>query len=157
MLKYESHTNSHFPTASMGRIATERVVLSDGTEIPKGHSILVDSSMMWDPKIHPESPGEWDGFRFVRMREDPKKQNLAPLVATAPEHLAFGYGNNACPGRFFAANEIKIALIGILLRYDLRLGEGQTPKVLNLGFTCMLDPEIKISIKSRYCKTESLF
>lgn len=133
----------------MGRIASERIMLSDGTIIPKGQSILVDSSKMWDSEVHPVSPETWDGYRFVRMRGDPKKQDRAQLVATSAEHIAFGYGMHACPGRFFAANEIKIALIGILLRYDLKLIEYRAPNGFDHGFMCNFDFSAKISVKRR--------
>lgn len=135
--------------ASMGRIATERVTLSNGTVIPKGQSILVDSSRMWDAKVHPSSPKTWDGYRFLRMREDPMKRDMAPLVSTSPDHIAFGYGVHACPGRFFAANEVKIALIYILLKYELRFEEGQMPRAFDHGFTCVSDPSLKLSVRRR--------
>jgi cytochrome P450 len=133
----------------MGRMATERVVLSDGTVIPKGQSILVDSSKMWDSKVHPASPDRWDGYRFLRMREDPKKRDIAPLTTTSPEQFAFGYGVHACPGRFFAGNEIKIALAAILLKYEVKFEEGQTPRAFDHGFTCNFDFSVQMSVKRR--------
>ncbi|KAK8030950.1 ent-kaurene oxidase [Apiospora arundinis] len=42
--------------------------------------------------------------------------------------MAFGYGKHACPGRFFAANEIKLILAHILLQYDLRMPDGATER-----------------------------
>ncbi|KAB8227102.1 cytochrome P450 [Aspergillus alliaceus] len=145
----ESQRLKPLSMASMGRIATEQVVLSDGTVIPKGQSIIVDSSKMWDSKVHPTSPGKWDGYRFLRMREDPKKRDIAQLITTSPEQIAFGYGVHACPGRFFAGNEIKIALAAILLKYELKLEEGQTPRAFDHGFTCNFDFSVKISVKRR--------
>ncbi|SMQ54553.1 unnamed protein product [Zymoseptoria tritici ST99CH_3D7] len=145
----ESQRMKPLSIASMGRIATERVTLSNGTVIPKGQSILVDSSRMWDAKVHPSSPKTWDGYRFLRMREDPMKRDMAPLVSTSPDHIAFGYGVHACPGRFFAANEVKIALIYILLKYELRFEEGQMPRAFDHGFTCVSDPSLKLSVRRR--------
>ena len=37
----------------------------------------------------------------------------------------FGLGKHACPGRFFAAQEIKIILSYLLLNYDIKLREGE--------------------------------
>lgn len=42
------------------------------------------------------------------MREQAETETEALLVTTSPNHLAFGHGKHACPGRFFAATEIKI-------------------------------------------------
>ncbi len=38
--------------------------------------------------------------------------------------MPFGFGRHACPGRFFAANEIKLVLAQLLLNYDMKLPEG---------------------------------
>jgi cytochrome P450 monooxygenase-3 len=35
--------------------------------------------------------------------------------------LHFGHGIHACPGRFFASNEIKVVLIELLQNWDIRL------------------------------------
>ncbi|TQN64910.1 Cytochrome P450 monooxygenase pyr3 [Colletotrichum shisoi] len=82
--------------------------------IPKGACVGVSSHALWDPEVYPE-PEKWDGYWFYRLREEPGKENFAQLVSTAPGHLGFGHGRHACPGGFFAANEIKIVLAHILL------------------------------------------
>ena len=33
--------------------------------------------------------------------------------------LGFGFGRNACPGRFFALNEVKVFVAHMLLNYDI--------------------------------------
>ncbi|KAI1424417.1 cytochrome P450 [Xylaria sp. FL1777] len=38
----------------------------------------------------------------------------------------FGLGKHACPGRFFAAQEIKLILSHLLLHYDIKLRDGET-------------------------------
>ena len=55
------------------------------------------------------------------MRQEPGKENLSQLVSTSPDHLGFGHGQHSCPGRFFAANEIKVALCHILVKYEWKL------------------------------------
>lgn len=67
------------------------------------------------------SPDEFDGFRFEKLRKMPGKESRHQFSAAGPDSLIFGYGNHACPGRFFAANEIKIILTEILLNWDFRL------------------------------------
>jgi cytochrome P450 len=54
----------------------------------------------------------------MRRSGEPGKENTLLLVSMIPEYIGFGYGIHACPGRFFAANEVKIALIFMLLNYD---------------------------------------
>ncbi len=132
----------------MTRVATEEVVLSDGTVIPKDHIVAVASSNMWNDKVH-DKADQWDPYRFYKMREDPVKHNAAHLVSTGPEHLAFGHGTHACPGRFFAANEIKVALLGILLKYDITLPDDADPKVYDNGFNLVADPMVNLRIRRR--------
>ncbi|KAJ5029007.1 cytochrome P450 [Bipolaris maydis] len=69
---------------SMKRIAAEKVTLADGTVINKGDYTVVNGKNMADPPIWPESE--------------------------SPDHMGFGHEDQACPGCFFAANELKIAM-----------------------------------------------
>lgn len=38
--------------------------------------------------------------------------------------MGFGYGRHACPGRFFAAAEIKLLLARLLLDYEIAMPPG---------------------------------
>ncbi|KID64686.1 cytochrome P450, partial [Metarhizium brunneum ARSEF 3297] len=131
---------------SMMRLAVEDVQLSDGTFIPKNTGVAVSSHRMWDPDLH-HDPNHWDGFRFYKMRDDPGKQNVSQLVFASPDYLAFGYGQNACPGRFFASNEIKIALAQIITKYDFELQEGSVPQIHKHGFGLRGDPLLKLRVR----------
>ena len=103
--------------ASMNRLVEEEIKLDDGTILPKGARIMVDANTFMDPKVYPD-PIKFDPFRFVRLRQQPGQENNYQFVATTPEHMVFGHGQHACPGRFFASNEVKIALCQMLLKYD---------------------------------------
>ncbi|KAI9159162.1 Cytochrome P450 monooygenase 1 [Paramyrothecium foliicola] len=118
--------------ASMNRIAMTDTTLSDGTFIPKGHLSCVSSHRLWDPVVYPE-PNRWDPYRFFRMRQIPGKENLSQLVSTSEDHLGFGHGKHACPGRFFAANELKITLANLLLHYDWEIPEGENSDAMDFG------------------------
>ncbi len=133
----------------MRRMALQDMTLSDGTFIPQGHSIGVSSHNMWtDASVHTD-PQTWNPYRFVAMRNDPKKRHLSHLVATSPEHLAWGHGAHACPGRFFAAEEAKIALLNILLKYDVELPEGVVPTSRAYGIALSHDPFLNVRIRRR--------
>ncbi|KAI3539369.1 p450 monooxygenase [Colletotrichum abscissum] len=108
--------------AVMRRIALKDTKLHDGTKIPKGTKLMVSTSKSWDADKYP-NPEKFDGYRFLRMREE-QGLETAQFVSTTPDALGFGMGKHACPGRFFAANELKIALSHILLKYDFKLAPG---------------------------------
>ncbi|KAK4198673.1 putative cytochrome P450 E-class, group IV [Triangularia verruculosa] len=134
---------------SMRRVASSSLTLSDGTYIPKGATIAVSAERMWDPAVYPGGES-WDGRRFLKMRSVPGSEHVAQLVSTSPEHLGFGHGEHACPGRFFAGNEVKIALLHLLLRYDWRLPEGAVaPKAKTLGLSLAVDPSMRLEYRVR--------
>lgn len=140
--------------AVMRRIASDNVQFSDGTFIPKGSSIAVTARNQWDPKIY-DKPDEWDGRRFLRMRDTPGQEHLAQLVSTSPDHLAFGHGQHACPGRFFASNEAKVILIHLLLKYDWRLPEGApAPQIRHYAWSLRTDPATKLQYRRRRAEIE---
>jgi cytochrome P450 len=43
------------------------------------------------------------------------------FTSTAADSLYFGHGKHACPGRFFAATELRLLLAHLVTHYDLRL------------------------------------
>ncbi|KAE8353591.1 cytochrome P450 [Aspergillus coremiiformis] len=134
---------------ALSRIATKAIVLSDGTRIPKGASVTVSAHMRQDESIYPNAK-VFDGFRFYNKRQEPGSEHRYQFVTTSEEHLAFGHGMHACPGRFFAANEIKIFLIHLLMKYDWKFAEHvDRPKSILLGTEIICDPTVKLLYKSR--------
>lgn len=132
----------------MRRVATAEVKLSDGTIIRKGAMIAVSARQQRDPAVY-KNPEQWDGYRFFDMRKQPGMEHVGQLVSTSPEHLGFGHGLHACPGRFFAANEIKILFCHLLLKYDFKLAPGSKPQSRTSGFHINSDPIAKVSIRRR--------
>ncbi|KAL5044354.1 hypothetical protein BDW71DRAFT_209357 [Aspergillus fruticulosus] len=118
------------PLASftLSRIAREPVVLNDGTRIPKGAQVRLTTDNMWNSSVYPDA-AKFDGYRFVKLREQEKDTITGTVggggglsfVSVSANHMGFGYGKHACPGRFFAGAETKIALCHILLKYDFDL------------------------------------
>lgn len=159
---------------SMRRLALQDLTLSDGTFIPKGAFIAVSAHRNWDPSLH-ENPEVWDGYRFFNYisRDDDddttntekgsrkeekdgrehnnkkEKNGQHKLVGLSPDHLGFGYGKHACPGRFFAAAEIKIVLAEILRRYEWRLVGDKVPKPMPWGFNVVANPGVVIEVRRR--------
>lgn len=102
---------------------------------------------MWDAEFY-ENPLTYDGYRFLNMRST-DEEKLAHLVSTSAKHPAFGHGAHACPGRFFAANEVKIALAHLLLKYEWKLPEGSNFKPMPYGMSFLPDPTATLLIRRR--------
>jgi cytochrome P450 len=133
----------------MARKAECNVKLSDGVVIPKGDIILVSCSKMWDPTIYPD-PETFDPYRFLKLREGSMdKESVAQFVSPSPQHMGFGFGKHACPGRFFAAAELKVILCHVIMKYDFRLAQGCTPRILRSGMRLSADPSARIAVRRR--------
>jgi cytochrome P450 monooxygenase-1 len=79
------------------------------------------------------------------------------FVSTSPEHLGFGHGLHSCPGRIFAANELKIVLIQILLKYDLKFPDGGRLPDAIMGQSQWVPSEQKITFKRRKVDLSAYF
>lgn len=125
--------------------------LSDGTLLPKGAQLAAPSMMFdLDPEFY-EDPEVFDGFRSFKRNlasEDAGQFDKAQCVTTSPSYLSFSHGKHACPGRFFATDEIKLLLCHLLLQYDIKYGEGNPllPHTIN-GEAINPDPAQKLSFK----------
>lgn len=135
-----------FVSISMQRYVEKDIPLADGTVLPKDSRIMVAGDFM-EPGAEPE---EFDAERYLRLREQPGEDGKWQFVTTSPEYMAFGHGRHACPGRFLASNELKIALCFLLLHYDWRFvpGEGRRP-VLTLEATNALFRDVQVQMRQR--------
>ncbi|KAH7390475.1 cytochrome P450 [Pyrenochaeta sp. MPI-SDFR-AT-0127] len=134
--------------AAMTRISEKQISLSDGTLIPKGTLTMVSIENMQDTSIFPD-PNAFKGRRFLDIRERPGNENRWQFVTTSPEHLAFGHGKHACPGRFFASKEIKIALCHLLMSYDWQLPREGRKQDQIYGQETDIDPTARIQFRVR--------
>jgi cytochrome P450 len=120
--------------------------LPDGTRLPRGTHIMVDSSDMWSPEIH-QNPDTYDGYRFLKRRR--AGDRASQFVQSSREHNVFGGGRHICPGRFFASDELKLCLVHILLKYDLRLKDGYCSSSVQFGVFVVVDPTAQLEVRRR--------
>ncbi|KAG8158942.1 hypothetical protein KVR01_011385 [Diaporthe batatas] len=132
---------------TMRRKTVKPLKLSNGLVIPKGEHVWVDVAHMWSEE-HYENPEEFNPYRFKDLRGT-DKEHTAHFVTTSAEHIGFGHGEHACPGRFFASNELKIILCHMLLKYEWKLPEGHDPKYIPFGMALVPDPEGKLLFRRR--------
>ncbi|KAG5974946.1 hypothetical protein E4U55_007958 [Claviceps digitariae] len=131
----------------MGRHAHADMTLLDGTFIPKGSLISISPEHLSNPAIY-DNPSEWQGARFFNKRQEPGHEQTSQLAATGPDHLGFGFGQYACPGRHVAATELKMVLAHLVLKYDIRVHD-RKPQIRIHGFTTLADQQVKVEVRRR--------
>ncbi|KAK3360469.1 cytochrome P450 [Lasiosphaeria hispida] len=151
VLRESARLNS-FVTIGLSRrvVAQEGLTTPSGVKIPCGATVTVPSySVLQDDDIYPGA-SEFQPFRFSDERSDESveyvKRAAKSFATTSKEYLAFGHGRNACPGRFFAANELKLMLAHIVVNYDFEM---QDSRPANQWFGLNRVPPMKATIRVR--------
>lgn len=132
----------------MHRLAIDDVELPNGINIRKGERVAISSHRMWSGNDY-EDPDIFDGYRFVKRRKLPGYEHKSHLISTSHEHTAFSHGKHACPGRFFAANEVKIAMVHLLLKYDMKLKDPSGAVWKEIGINMILNPRATLDVRRR--------
>ena len=131
----------------MTRIVREPFTFSDGTYLPKGTYISVPSHTIHLDESNYPDPTSFVPFRFVdKVKESTGRK--VDMTATSTDFLSFGHGRHACPGRFFAATELKLMLAHIVMKYDVKL-EGPHPANLWVVTSCMANPKGEVLFRKR--------
>ncbi|KAJ7445860.1 cytochrome P450 [Mycena latifolia] len=153
-IRESQRTNGAGPLSLTRKVvAKDGFRFSDGTFIPYGSFLSVSGRPVQHDPANYDNPEVFDGFRFSRLREQGQEAGEGifknHMVSTAPEHLVFGHGKHACPGRFFAATELKTILAHVLLTYDVKSDiEGVRPPSA-FGGSKRANPAAKIWIRKR--------
>jgi cytochrome P450 len=116
------------------------VTTDTGVHLPQGTLISFMAHPVQMDEETFDNPNKFDPFRFSRMREmmEAKKAEakepagdasaetdevagVGPLkfVTTGPDHLTFGHGRHACPGRFVVDFQLKMIIAHVITRYEL--------------------------------------
>ncbi|KAM0354162.1 hypothetical protein ACHAPU_001197 [Fusarium lateritium] len=127
------------------------ISLSDGTELPAGTKVLApQAGISFDERYFSE-PESFDALRFYKLRqESAEANNRFQFTSLGDTNMNFGAGKHACPGRFFASNEIKLVLAHLLINYDIRLKEGEErPKAMSVVMVKALSPNTELEFRRR--------
>ncbi|KAF8665785.1 hypothetical protein AX16_000232 [Volvariella volvacea WC 439] len=146
----ESQRLSGLGAITMSRYALKDFTFSDGTVIPAGTTVSVASLSTHLDQSNYQDPLSFRGFRFAEMREDEGESIKHQAVSLTLDWVTFGSGRHACPGRFFAINEIKAMLAHVLLNYDVRMAnEGIRPSGKWFAVAYVPDPKAEVMFRKR--------
>ncbi|KAJ7153417.1 cytochrome P450 [Mycena crocata] len=155
-IRESQRLNGNGPVAMLRKVVhPDGFKFSDGLIIPHGAFVTVSARPVhYDPAFY-DRADVFDGFRFSRMRDEKAEATEESvfnrhMISTGIDHLVFGHGKHACPGRFFAATELKAMLAHILLHYDVKAEvEGVRPPDYNTGMVSTPNPQARIWMKKR--------
>lgn len=157
--------------AALNRVVTAKngITLSTGHHLP--HKAVIGFGNPYHPlsdspkdtiyhAAGQESLTTFNPWRFSEMRDLPDEANKHQYTTVDLDNIAWGYGRNVCPGRFFAGNTMKCILVEMLRRYDMGVGpngEGESeeyprPRTMERGWSYAPDPDGAIWVKSRASK-----
>jgi cytochrome P450 len=146
----ESQRINSFVTAGLNRlvVAEKGLTTPSGVHVSKGSVISVPAyPIHQDSDIYPDAQ-TYKPFRFAEQRADENAEHIKRArnawATTTNDFLAFGHGRNACPGRFFAAAELKLMLAHMVLNYDFEMQESR-PR--NMWFGLNRIPPMKATVK----------
>lgn len=98
------------------------------------------------PHIYGPTAAQYDPFRFADRR--------LPVSTPSTTFLAWSIGRWACPGRYYAANTMKLVLVELLSRYEVELTEETRSKYaagresVRLGMS--LNPDLGATMRVRF-------
>ena len=134
----------------MQRVARHDHTFSNGTTIPRGTTVAVATHKVhMDEKIYPDAL-KFDPFRFVKLKEQETAGRRFDIVTTSANSLHFGHGRHACPGRYFAACELKLMFAHMVLNYDVKLENDRVrPEDMWVMGNCVPNPKAKVLFRRR--------
>ncbi|KAF8955284.1 cytochrome P450 [Flammula alnicola] len=135
---------------SMNRKVLKDFTFSNGVTVPAGTHVAVATYSTHVDETTYTNPDKFEGFRFAEMREAEGEGTKHQMVSLSHDYVTFGTGRHACPGRFFAVNEIKAMLAHVLLTYDVKLpDDGPRPENVWFQAGCSPDPTAQVMFRKR--------
>ncbi|TEA12755.1 Cytochrome P450 monooxygenase BOA4 [Colletotrichum sidae] len=133
------------------RKVVKPIDLSDGTHLPPGTKLLAPQAGISHDERFFKDPDTFDALRFYKLRQKSDKDaNRWQFTSISDTNMNFGAGKHACPGRFFAGNEIKLVLAYFLLNYDIKLKNGEArPKPMVMVMSKSPDPNAEVLFRRR--------
>ncbi|KAJ7876710.1 cytochrome P450 [Mycena olivaceomarginata] len=161
-LRESQRINTNGPIGMSRKVvAKEGFRFSNGIVLPNGAYVNVAAKPTHYDDANYENAATFDGFRFAREREehmthhdhsDSQSQDIfkRQMISTGVDHLPFGTGKHACPGRFFAATELKAIMAHVVINYDVKAEvEGVRPPDDVFGTRISPNPVGRVQFRKR--------
>ncbi|TAQ87958.1 hypothetical protein B7494_g3710 [Chlorociboria aeruginascens] len=154
MDSFIKETARHSPIGIRRKVQGTTHTFSNGVSIPNGIIIYLPALAILQDSEYYDSPEDFNGNRFYDMRQvssaEDKRWQFANATLESPN---FGYGVQACPGRWFATQEMLLLFSKLCLDYDIEAVDMKgPPKAVYVDTS--LQPPVGLKMKIRK-KTKS--
>ncbi|RAH70348.1 cytochrome P450 [Aspergillus aculeatinus CBS 121060] len=99
--------------------------------LPRGVRVCVPAHAIHRDPLNYADPLTFHPFRFSDLEENRKK--ALSIATTTDAFLVFGHGRHACPGRFFAAQTMKLMLAYLVRHYEVEPIDQGPEKEVQVG------------------------
>ncbi|KAI0080654.1 cytochrome P450 [Panus rudis PR-1116 ss-1] len=147
----ESQRMNGISGISVMRKTVAPITLSTGHHLPAGTMVVAPAVSTHLDDEYYSDPDIFNPWRFSEMREGHDGESTKhQFVSTSVDYIPFGHGRHACPGRFFAANELKAMFAHTVLNYDLKLeDEGVRPQNQWHAISIIPSPTARVLYRKR--------
>ncbi|KAK0114210.1 hypothetical protein ONS95_013710 [Cadophora gregata] len=131
------------------------VTLPTGEHLPRGTKVGMHAYPVHHDEEYYTDPNTFNPMRFCTQDENSAdgqayagKNKGTALVTTSATFMTFSHGRHACPGRFFASQQLKLVLAYVSLNYDIQPIASRPP---NDWFVGSQGPplDVKVCIRRR--------
>lgn len=134
------------------RSTSQAVTLKDGLTIPPDTQILFPThEICHDDDYYPDA-ATFDPERWLKMRRaGPAEHSRYQFSYISDTYVTMGAGSHACPGRALASAEIKLILVHMLQRWEIRYGtpDGKRPATVPIAFSRIPDAKADLLFRER--------
>ncbi|KAI0546095.1 ent-kaurene oxidase [Xylaria curta] len=137
--------------------------------IPCGSKVMIPvEAIHYDDSVYPDAK-TFKPFRFAdasairnildsfgdasseenKAAQQPQQTKQKSGATIDEAFLGFGFGLHACPGRFFALNEIKIFIATMVLNYDIKPMETRPKMTPLIWLNVPLFNDLRVSVRRR--------
>ncbi|CAG8691335.1 374_t:CDS:10 [Gigaspora margarita] len=112
--------------------ALPHVVIGDSYTFRRDVYLYMEDTA-FNNKFFGETPNDFQPKRHITSYSNGKTVH-SPATKVDRSFITFGGGKHACPGRFFAVNEIKMCLHKLILNYNIRTESGKIVPPIKMSY-----------------------
>ncbi|KAK7562336.1 cytochrome P450 [Phyllosticta paracitricarpa] len=130
----------------MRAVMKEPFQFHDGYTLPAGSRFAFPIHAIHRDPDNYEDPLTFRGFRFANQVADKQEINASTVDRA---FLTFGYGQHACPGRFYAVRLAKLIFAKLIHEYDMEWAEPMTRRPPNICIEVQNGPNMDAKVRMK--------